>query len=166
MELWRPAYVGLGSNRDDPRRQLADGVSALAHLDPVRLVAASPVYRSAPWGKTDQPHFLNQAAGLLTKLEPRDLLHCLHGIERDHGRDRAREERWGPRTLDLDLIAVAGLVIDEPGLTLPHPRAHDRAFVLRPLADIAPDLLLPGYGRVRNLLKVVDLSGVEPTDSR
>lgn len=166
MELWCPAYVGLGSNRDDPRRQLADGVAAIAKLDRVRLVAASPVYRSAPWGKTDQPHFLNQVVGLLTKLEPGELLHHLHGIERAHGRDRGQEERWGPRTLDLDLIAFGQVATDEPGLTLPHPRACDRAFVLGPLADIAPDLLLPGYGRVGNLLKVVDLSGLEPPDSR
>lgn len=165
MALWWPAYVGIGSNLGDPQQHLAGARSAIAALDDVLLVLTSPIYRTDPWGKEDQPRFLNQAVGLLVQLEPAELLRRLQAIERAHGRDRGSEERWGPRPLDLDLIAFAGRQIHEPGLQLPHPRANERAFVLGPLADIAPDLMLPGYGRVRNLLKVLDLSGLEPADT-
>jgi 2-amino-4-hydroxy-6-hydroxymethyldihydropteridine diphosphokinase len=124
-----------------------------------RIAAASPIYRSLPVGMTDQPPFLNAVAALDTELGPDALLDVLLAVEAAHG--RVRDVRWGPRTLDLDLVWFEGVVRDDPRLTLPHPRAHEREFVLRPLCDLAPDLLLHGR-TAREWLDSLEPQGVEP----
>ena len=153
------AYVALGGNLGDPRRQLLDAVDALARLPATRLLRRSRLYRTPPWGVLEQPPFVNAAALLDTGLEPHALLDGLLAIEQRAGRVRA--ERNGPRTLDLDLLHMDGVQLDDERLTLPHPRIAERAFVLLPLADLAPDLLLPGQGRVAELLAAVDTRGCE-----
>ncbi len=155
------AYVALGSNLGDSRATLAGAVEALASLPASSLTGRSRVYRTPPWGPVDQPDYLNAAVRLRTSLAPSALFDALMAIERRFGRTRDGE-RWGPRTLDLDLLHMEGVRLDDPGLTLPHPRASERAFVLLPLSDLAPDLLLPGQGRVAELLKRVDTGGCEP----
>ena len=124
-----------------------------------RIAAASPIYRSLPVGVTDQPPFLNAVAALDTELGPDALLDVLLAVEAAHG--RVRDVRWGPRTLDLDLVWFEGVVRDDPRLTLPHPRAHEREFVLRPLCDLAPDVLLHGR-TAREWLDSLEPQGVEP----
>jgi len=124
-----------------------------------RIAAASPIYRSLPVGVTDQPPFLNAVAALDTELGPDALLDVLLAVEAAHG--RVRDVRWGPRTLDLDLVWFEGVVRDDPRLTLPHPRAHEREFVLRPLCDLAPNLLLHGR-TAREWLDSLEPQGVEP----
>lgn len=156
----RRAYVALGSNLGDPRRQVLDASDALARLPGSRLVACSRLYRTAPWGVLDQPAFVNAAVELETSLEPHDLLDALLAIERAAGRVR-EGERWGPRTLDLDLLHMEGVRLDDDRLVLPHPRIAQRAFVLLPLNDIAPGLDLPGQGRVDALLAQVDRGGCD-----
>lgn len=152
------AYIGLGSNLGDPRAQVLRGFDALSRLPDSQLLARSGLYRSAPWGVTDQPEFVNAAAEIETALASRELLEALLGIERAAGRDRSGT-RWGPRVLDLDLLLYGDLECDEPGLTLPHPHLHERAFVLLPLNDLGPNLEVPGRGRVRELLARVDSAG-------
>ncbi|KRE89635.1 2-amino-4-hydroxy-6-hydroxymethyldihydropteridine pyrophosphokinase [Frateuria sp. Soil773] len=151
------AYVALGSNLGDPRRQLLDAMDALAGLPGTELRARSRLYLTPPWGVLEQPPFVNAAVQLDTELPPHELLDALLAIERRAGRVRA--ERNGPRTLDLDLLHVEGVGMDDERLILPHPRIGERAFVLLPLHDLAPDLLLPGQGRVADLLAAVDTSG-------
>ncbi len=141
------AAIALGSNLGDRRDRIASGLRAIAALRGVSLIAASELFETAPVGPVAQEAFLNAAALIRTGLPPRDLLSELLGIEQAHGRDRAAGERWGPRTLDLDLLLYGDLVIDEPGLTIPHPRLHERAFVLDPLVLLAPDLIVPTLGR-------------------
>jgi 2-amino-4-hydroxy-6-hydroxymethyldihydropteridine diphosphokinase len=152
------AYVALGSNLGDSRQHVLDAMAALAALPDTRLLAKSHLYRTPPWGVLDQPAFVNAAVLLDTALAPHDLLEHLLAIERTHGRQRA-DERWGPRTLDLDLLHMPGVTLTDARLTLPHPRIAERAFVLLPLQELAPDLLLPGQGRVDALLDAVDRSG-------
>jgi 2-amino-4-hydroxy-6-hydroxymethyldihydropteridine diphosphokinase len=156
-------FVALGGNLGDTRAILRQALAALAALPRTRLVAHSRFYRTPPWGLLEQPPFLNAAAELDTALAPHDLLDALLGIERAAGRVR-EGERWGPRTLDLDLLHMEGVVSHDERLTLPHPRIGERAFVLVPLAELASDLELPGQGRVEELLAAVDASGclVEP----
>lgn len=154
-------FVALGSNLDDPRTQVLRGLEALSRLPQTTVLARSRLYRSAPWGVIDQPGFVNAAAELETALAPRGLLDGLLDLERAAGRDRTGQ-RWGPRILDLDLLLYGNVELDEPGLRLPHPHLHERAFVLLPLADLAPDLEVPGRGRVRELLGRVDVGGCMP----
>jgi 2-amino-4-hydroxy-6-hydroxymethyldihydropteridine diphosphokinase len=150
MQLVR-AYIGIGSNLNDPADQVGQAFQALADLPVSRLAARSPCYRTAPvGGPTDQPDYLNAAAALETALTPDALLAALQAIENAQGRVRA--ERWGPRTLDLDLLLYGSITRDDPRLTLPHPRLHQRAFVLYPLHDIAPELIIPGQGELAALL--------------
>ena len=145
------AYVGLGSNLEDPPSQVRRAFQALAALPACRCVARSPWYRTAPvGGPSGQPDYLNAVAALDTALDPDALLAALQEIESAQG--RMRNVRWGPRTLDLDLLLYGTLIRDDPRLTLPHPRLHERAFVLYPLYDIAPTLLHPGRGRLREWL--------------
>lgn len=151
------AYVALGSNLDDPRGQVERAIAALDALPGTRVLAHSRLYHTPPWGIVDQPAFVNAAARLQTTLPPRALLDALLGIERRAGRVRA--VRNGPRVLDLDLLLYGDVVLDAPDLVLPHPRMHERAFVLLPLAEFAPDLDVPGRGRVSELLACVDASG-------
>ena len=144
------ALVGLGSNLDGPAHQIDIAIDMLDTIDRTRVVATSSLYRSSPLGGIEQPDFVNAAAMLVTGLDARALLEQLHAIERARGRERD-ETHWGPRVLDLDLLAYGGLSIDEPGLTVPHPGIAARNFVLLPLREIAPDFEIPGLGRVRDL---------------
>lgn len=147
-----PVYIGLGANLADPRRQVEQALLELRRLPQSRLAAVSPLYRTAPVGPADQPDFINAVACLETALEPLALLSALQQIERRHGRIRTGR-RWGPRTLDLDILLIANRVLEMPSLRVPHPHMHARAFVLGPLADIAPPgLEIPGHGRLGALL--------------
>lgn len=155
------AFVALGSNLGDTHAYLRQALQALAHLPDTRLLAQSRFYRTPPWGVLEQPAFLNAVAELETALAPHALLEALLAIEQAAGRVR-QGERWGPRTLDLDLLHVDGVRLDEAGLTLPHPRIAERAFVLLPLAELAPTLELSGLGRVDALLGAIDAGGCQP----
>jgi 2-amino-4-hydroxy-6-hydroxymethyldihydropteridine diphosphokinase len=148
----------LGSNLDDPPAHIRRALQQLADLPGTRLVRRSSLYRNPPSGYLDQPDFVNAAAQIETRLEPRALLEHLLAIERVHG--RVRDFPNGPRTLDLDLLLYGGRILREPGLIIPHPRMLERAFVLAPLAEIAPDARVPGSGRVADLVKNVDASGM------
>ena len=145
------AYVGLGSNLDEPARRIALALTELEGIPATRVLRHSRLYRSAPWGLVAQPDFINAVAEIETSLSPRAMLWHLLSIERRHGRQRG-EQRWGPRVMDLDLLLHADLRISEPGLELPHPRMHERAFVLVPLAELDPRLEIPGHGSVGSLL--------------
>ncbi len=134
------AYIGLGANLGDREANLRTAIERLAELGPLRV---SSFRETDPVGVTEQPRFVNAVAELETDLSARDLLQLLLEIERKMGRDRSREERWGPRTIDLDLLLYGDEVIDEPGLTVPHPRLAERRFVLEPLHELAPGLVLP-----------------------
>jgi 2-amino-4-hydroxy-6-hydroxymethyldihydropteridine diphosphokinase len=146
------AYVGLGANLGDARATLSAALAALARLPGARLVCSSPVYRSAPID-SGGPDYLNAVAQIETRLDAAALLTQLQAIELAHGRERPY--RNAPRTLDLDLLLFGDAVIDTPGLVVPHPRLHERAFVLQPLADLAPQLQVPGHGTVADLLAAV-----------
>ncbi len=146
------AYVGLGGNVDDPRVRMRRALAAMADLPATRVAGVSSLYRSRPHGPQDQPEYLNAVAALETALPAEALLEALQAIERDAGR-RRDGPRWGPRTLDLDLLVYGTLRLDRPGLTLPHPRIAERAFVLAPLAELAPELEIPGLGPVAALLQ-------------
>jgi 2-amino-4-hydroxy-6-hydroxymethyldihydropteridine diphosphokinase len=131
----------------------------------VRLLARSSDYRTPPWGVTDQPPFINAVISVATTLEPHALLFRMQECERALGRDRAHERHWGPRRIDLDVLAYDDLAVDDATLTLPHPRIFERAFVLVPLAEIAPDLVIAGL-RVRDALAGVDAAGIEKLGPR
>ena len=150
------AYVGLGANLGDTVATLRAALAGLGALPGTRLVRTSRFYRTPAWGVEAQPDFVNAVAALDTVLPPRELLEHLFAIERQHGRDRSREQRWGPRRLDLDLLLYADALVDEPGLQVPHPQLHRRGFVLVPLLEIAPDLEIPGHGRVRNAVSALE----------
>ena len=137
-------YIGMGSNLGDRRVILEGAVGAVSDLEGVEVVAVSSVYETAPVGVTDQPDFLNMVIGVETSWGARELLDRLLGVEIGFGRER--KERWGPRTLDLDLLLFGDMVIDEPGLTVPHPEMTNRRFVLEPLAEIAPGVVHPVSG--------------------
>jgi 2-amino-4-hydroxy-6-hydroxymethyldihydropteridine diphosphokinase len=156
---WLPAYVGIGSNLAEPAHQVARALDALARLPACQLIACSPLYRTPPFGEVVQPAFVNAAAGLITQLSPPDLLAALRALERQLGREPPRE-RWGPRLIDLDLLVVGQERSDSDTLKLPHPGIAQRDFVLYPLADIAPDLEVPGLGRVAALRARVANRGV------
>ena len=149
-----PAFIGLGGNLGDATATLKAALRALDALPDTRVARASKLYRTAAWGVTDQPDFINAVALLYTRRAPRRLLEDLLDIERHAGRHRLDDgsDRWGPRTLDLDLLLYADARIDEPGLHVPHPRLHERAFVLVPLAEIAPDASIPGIGTAAQAL--------------
>lgn len=152
------AYIALGANLGDPAATVNAAFAALDQLPQSRLLAKSALYRTAPVGIADQPEFVNAAALIDTTLAPEALLDALLGIEQVFGRVRA--ERNGPRTLDLDILLYDDLTLATPRLTLPHPRLHLRAFVLQPLADLAPDLAIPGRGRLAAWLPAVANQGI------
>ena len=154
------AWVGLGSNLDDPAERLREALEHVAALEGVAALRASPFYRAPPWGPVAQPDFVNAVAELETRLDPETLLEALLSIERRMGRER--RERWGPRRIDLDLLHMAGETRAGARLELPHPRIAERAFVLCPWRDLAPALELPGLGRIDELAKKVDCSNVQP----
>jgi 2-amino-4-hydroxy-6-hydroxymethyldihydropteridine diphosphokinase len=150
------AAIALGSNVGDRASHLRAALLRLAALPRTRLITASTFHETSPVSPIPQPDFLNAAAIVETDLAPLELLAELHRIERERARDRAREERWGPRTLDLDLLLVADLVQTHDDLILPHPRMHERRFVLAPLAEIAPDWVVPTMHKsVRELLAAI-----------
>jgi 2-amino-4-hydroxy-6-hydroxymethyldihydropteridine diphosphokinase len=150
------AYIGLGSNLGHPRRQLARAVRLLSRLPRTRLLAVSPNYATAPQDvASPQPDYVNAVAIVDTALAPRALLARMQSIERRHRRRRSPNERNAPRTLDLDLLLFGRRRVRVPDLSIPHPRMHARAFVLRPLSDVAPALHVPGHGPVKQLLRHV-----------
>lgn len=156
------AFVGLGANLGDVAVTLPAALAALNDLPETTVSACSSFYRTPAWGMTQQPDFTNAVAALETRLGAHALLDALLAIERLFGRDRNLDgPRWGPRPLDLDLLLYGDRVLDEPGLTLPHPRLHERAFVLVPLAQIAPALVVPERGAVVDLLAAVDAAGIQ-----
>lgn len=157
---WRPAYIGIGSNLDNPSEQVESGIAALEKIADSILVLRSGLYRSAPMGPADQPDFINAVAGMLTELEPHALLSALQSIERDHGRNR-EGDRWGPRTLDLDLLAYTNMTFSDATLTLPHPGIVERNFVLLPWREIAPHFRIPGLASVAELARRVANRGPE-----
>jgi 2-amino-4-hydroxy-6-hydroxymethyldihydropteridine diphosphokinase len=156
---WFPAYVGLGSNLDEPGARVAEALTALTTLPLVCCVVASPRYGSTPLGPLPQPDFCNAVAGLLTQLPARDFFRELRALEMRLGRAPPRE-RWGPRRIDLDLLVFDNESIDEAGLQLPHRGLAERNFVLYPFADIAPDVVVPGCGRVAELRRGVTQEGL------
>jgi 2-amino-4-hydroxy-6-hydroxymethyldihydropteridine diphosphokinase len=145
------AYVGLGANLGDREATLHRAVELLGSDDAVDVVAVSRLRETDPIGMVDQPRFLNGAVAVDTSLSPRELLETLLGVEHELGRTRGGV-RWGPRTIDLDLLVYGREVVDEPGLHVPHPRVHERRFALEPLADLDPELEIPGRGQVSELL--------------
>lgn len=151
-------YVGLGSNLADPVNQVERALAALARLPETRCEAVSPLYRTPPMGPPGQPDYINAVAALSTTLAPHRLLDELQAIEHAHARRRA--ERWGPRTLDLDILLIGEKVLHDERLTVPHPGLAERAFVLLPLCDIAPDLEVPGQGRASSLLARLNPEGI------
>ena len=153
------AVVALGSNLEDPQAQVRRAFAEIAELPETWVAARSALYRTAPVGYADQPPFVNACAKVETRLGPRDLLEGLLAIEARHGRTRGIPN--GPRTLDLDIVLYGGATIDEPGLRVPHPRAHERAFVLAPLLDVWPEAKIPGRGTARELLAKAGAAGVE-----
>jgi 2-amino-4-hydroxy-6-hydroxymethyldihydropteridine diphosphokinase len=158
MSEERAAVLALGSNLGDRRDILQGAVDAIEGIDQVRVTAASPVYETAPVGGPQQPDYLNAVLLVTTTLPSRELLDRLHEVEAAF--DRVRLVRWGPRTLDIDIITVAGERSDDPELTLPHPRAHERAFVLAPWHDADPDAVLPEHGAVADLLAAIGDAGI------
>ena len=155
------ACIGLGGNLGDVSTNLARAFAALDALPRTRLLRRSAIYRTPAWGVSAQPDFLNAAALVATRLPARELLGELLRIERDAGRDRLGEApRWGPRTLDLDLLLYGDSTLDEPGLRVPHPHLHERAFVLVPLAEIAPSMQVPALGTIGSLRDRLDVSAI------
>ena len=146
------AYIGIGANLGNRDETIARALELLARRPAVEVLEVSTLRETDPVGYADQPRFLNGAAAVETELDPRTLLHELLAVERELGRTRAGP-RFGPRTIDLDLLVYGDREVSEPGLTVPHPRLAERAFALEPLAELDPDLEIPGRGRVENLLR-------------
>jgi 2-amino-4-hydroxy-6-hydroxymethyldihydropteridine diphosphokinase len=156
--VWEPAYVGIGSNLGDSIARVQSAFESLARLPQTQLIARSKLYRTRPFGPVTQGDFINAVAGLLTQLSAAQLLTELRAMETAAGRVRA--ERWGPRTLDLDVLVFGTQQIATPELIVPHPGIRERGFVLAPLADIAPTLNVPGQGRVADLLAAMPETGI------
>jgi 2-amino-4-hydroxy-6-hydroxymethyldihydropteridine diphosphokinase len=154
------ALIGLGGNVGEVQATLSAAIDMLCDGRDVRLLARSSDYRTPPWGVTEQAPFVNACIAVDTTLTPQALLARALDVERAFGRERAREQRWGPRTIDIDLLAYDDVAIDEPQLVLPHPRLLERAFVLVPLAEIVPDRAIAGT-RIRDALDRIDRSGIE-----
>jgi 2-amino-4-hydroxy-6-hydroxymethyldihydropteridine diphosphokinase len=163
MDLWYPAYIGVGSNLDDPRTQVQRAFAKLTELPNTRVVLTSPIYITPPFGPVEQPEFANAVVGLLTQLELRVLLRSLQAIEARQGRPEERQ-RWGPRIIDLDVLVYGRELVKEADLTVPHPGIVERDFVLYPLADIAPDLDIPGLGKVAELKGRLVSNGIRRAD--
>lgn len=161
--LWQPAYVGLGSNLGDSRGFLRRAIEAIGSFHDTRLIATSPYYRTVPFGPVEQGAFINAVAGVVTRQSPLDFLQALRALERQLGRAETRV-RWGPREIDLDLLVLGEVTLATPELTLPHVGIPERDFVLYPLRDIAPQLHIPGMGRVAELAARVADRGIERLD--
>jgi 2-amino-4-hydroxy-6-hydroxymethyldihydropteridine diphosphokinase len=160
---WWPVYIGIGSNLESPEDQVRQAIAALGDMPGSILVSKSALYKSSPMGPSDQPDFVNAVVALLTQASVRELLHVLHQIERNQGRERDGE-RWGPRTMDLDLLAYAGRIINDDDLIVPHPGIADRNFVLLPWQEIAPHYRVPGLAEVAAL--AASISESEPRIER
>jgi 2-amino-4-hydroxy-6-hydroxymethyldihydropteridine diphosphokinase len=159
------AFVAFGGNVGDVRDTLDRAIADFCDGEDVRLLARSADYRTRPWGVEDQPAFVNVCIAIQTSLAPRALLSRAQAVERSLGRERAKERRWGPRTVDIDLLTYDDLAWDEPDLTLPHPRLFERAFMLVPFAEIAPERLIAGR-QIRQALMQLDARGVEKLPPR
>ena len=159
------ALIALGGNVGDVRATFQKAIANICGMAQAALLSRSSDYTTPPWGEEEQARFVNACIKIETSLDPHALLFVLHKIERKFGREREKEQRWGPRTLDLDLIAYDDVRIDKPELTLPHPRLFERAFVLVPLAEIAPDRLIAGR-RVAEALARVSVEGIERLPDR
>ncbi|TMJ45466.1 MAG: 2-amino-4-hydroxy-6-hydroxymethyldihydropteridine diphosphokinase [Alphaproteobacteria bacterium] len=159
------ALVALGGNLGNVRDTIDRAVAVFCEGQRVRLLARSSDYRTNPWGVEDQPPFVNACIAVETRLSPRALLAHAQAVERALGRERSKERRWGPRQIDIDLIAYDDVALEDPDLTLPHPQLFTRAFVLVPLTEIAPERLIAGR-RVRDALAQLDTSGVEKLAAR
>ena len=151
------AVLGLGGNLGDPRTQIAAAIRSLAQYPAIQVRAVSALYETPPWGKTDQPSFLNAAMLVMTELSAQALLDTILRVEQQLGRQR--EERWGPRTVDIDILLFGEESIDEPGLHVPHPRLHERAFALAPLADVMPEARFGGRSAAEWLADA-DMAGI------
>jgi len=156
------ACIGLGANLGDAADTLRRALDALDGRDGIAVRAASRFYRTPAWGREDQPDFINAVALVEAMLAPRALLDSLLAVEADFGRHRVDGERWGPRTLDLDLLLYGDAVIDEPGLRVPHPHLHERAFALVPLLEVLPEARIPGYGAARDAVSALEMSNIHP----
>jgi 2-amino-4-hydroxy-6-hydroxymethyldihydropteridine diphosphokinase len=163
--LWYPAYVGIGSNLDEPAGQIRRALAALPELPQTRLVSQSSLYGSTPLGPAAQPDYVNAVAALLTQLEAPAFFLALRELEAALGREPPRV-RWGPRRIDLDLLVFAAQRFDRPELTLPHPGIVQRNFVLYPLFEVAPGLYIPGCGQVAELAARADLTGIWRLDNK
>jgi 2-amino-4-hydroxy-6-hydroxymethyldihydropteridine diphosphokinase len=152
------AYIGLGSNLDSPQQQVLSAIAEITALDGVQAVEASSLYRSLPMGPQDQPDYINAVIAVDTSMDPHALLDALQRLEQDHGRKRLRH--WGERTLDLDIIVYDDLILTDERLHIPHPGLAERAFVLYPLAEVAPSLQVPTFGPVSELLTRCDATGL------
>ena len=159
------ALIALGGNVGDVRTTFDKAIACLCRDEAVRLVARSSDYRTPPWGMTEQPPFVNAAIAVATSLSPRDLLTRTMDCEHHLGLDRARKQHWGPRNIDIDILTYDDLVLTDEDLALPHPRMLERAFVLVPLAEIAPDRLIAGI-KVKDALARLDISGIEKLPPR
>jgi 2-amino-4-hydroxy-6-hydroxymethyldihydropteridine diphosphokinase len=157
----RRAYIGLGANLQDPPAQLREAVRLIGARPGIRVVATSQLYRSAPLGPAGQPDYCNAVCAVDTDLNPDHLLTHLHDVERRMGRERP-PERWAPRLIDLDLLHYERVRMRTSRITLPHPELHKRNFVLVPLAELAPDLELPGLGIVAELARIAGTDGLAP----
>ena len=157
---WVPAFIGLGSNLCDPRQQVELAIDSLGQIRDCRLVSRSSLYESDPMGPNNQPQYVNAVVGLMTRLSARDLLTAMQRIEDAHDRDRT-VGRWGPRTLDLDLLLFGDQHSDDPELILPHPGLTERNFVVYPLAQIAPDLVLPDGTSIVQLTHRLGMKGLK-----
>ena len=153
------ALIGLGANLGDARATIGRAVDIFCDGAQVRLLTRSSDYCTPPWGDTDQPPFINAAIAVATALTPRALLDRALATEKRLGRDRHTQRRWGPRAIDIDLLAYDDLILDEPGLVLPHPRLLERAFVLIPLAEIRPDWIIGGT-RIGDAARAADATGI------
>jgi 2-amino-4-hydroxy-6-hydroxymethyldihydropteridine diphosphokinase len=154
------AFLGLGANVGDARATLDQAITLLCGENDIRLLMRSSAYRTRPWGVEDQPAFINICIAVETSFTPHAMLARAQAIENTLGRDRGKERRWGPRPIDIDLLAYDDISLQTPELTLPHPRLLERAFILVPLAEIAPERMI-GSVRVREALARLDRSGIE-----
>jgi 2-amino-4-hydroxy-6-hydroxymethyldihydropteridine diphosphokinase len=157
------AYIGLGSNLADPVGQIKSARAAIKQINGVQELAFSSLYRSSPMGPQDQPDYVNAVMSVITELSPMDLLRCLQRIENDHGRIRT-SERWGARTLDLDVLIYGEQIIELPDLNVPHIGLAERAFVLYPLYEVAPQLQVPGKGSLTDLLAKCPMNELKKLD--
>ncbi|WP_438971354.1 2-amino-4-hydroxy-6-hydroxymethyldihydropteridine diphosphokinase [Methylophaga sp.] len=155
-------YIGLGSNLDNPQAQIKTAIADMALIDETTLVQSSSLYSSPPMGPQDQPDYVNAVVCVDTKLSAHRLLDALQSIEKQHGRIRKRH--WGERTLDLDILLFADKVIDDERLTVPHPGISDRAFVVYPLAEISPELVVPGLGPLEQIQLNCPRNGLEKVE--